>query len=345
MSMPTRKLGDDDVSAIGFGAMGIGGVGFGPTNMTFNQRLAVLDRAFELGCTFWDTANVYGESEPLIGEWFKSNPKKRDKIFLATKFGYIHVGETFGFDLSAQAAKECCKKSLELLNVDRIDLFYAHRIADGKTPIEITVGAMAELVKEGKVRYLGLSECSAAAIRRAHAVHPITAVQVEYAPITLDIEDPKIGILATCRELGISVIPWSPLGKGILTGQYKSPDGFEPGDLRSVTPRFSKENFPKVLAVADKLKSIGHRHNATAGQISLAWILAQGPDFIPIPGTKSIKYLEENIGAAYITLSDKEVAEIREVCKESGAMDALRMAPEFMSAIYQDSPPLEGYKG
>ncbi|KZO91917.1 Aldo/keto reductase [Calocera viscosa TUFC12733] len=342
-AMPTRKIGDAEVSAIGFGAMGIGGAMFGPTGMTMDERVAVLDRAYELGCTFWDTANIYGDSEVLIGEWIKRNPERRKNIFLATKFGFVLDGGSISLDLTPKAAKEWCDKSLQTLGVDVIDLFYAHRV-DPKVPIEITVGAMAELVKAGKIRYIGLSECSAKAIRRAHAVHPIAAVQLEYAPITLDIEDPKIGILDTCRELAIAVIPWSPLGKGVLTGQYKSPDEFPEGDLRKYTPRFSKENFPKVLAVADALKSIGEKHKATAGQVALAWILAQGSEFIPIPGTKSIKRLEENIGGAYIELSVEEVAEIRRRCLESGANDTLRMPEQYISDAYQDSLPLEEYK-
>ncbi|KZT55558.1 Aldo/keto reductase [Calocera cornea HHB12733] len=342
-TMPTRKIGDADVSAIGFGAMGIGGVMFGPTGMTMDERLAVLDRAYELGCTFWDTANIYGDSEALMGEWFKRNPTKRADIFLATKFGYVPDGESLGLDLSPKAVEECCEKALKVLGVDVIDLFYAHRV-DPKVPIEITVRAMAQLVASGKVRYLGLSECSAQAIRRAHAVHPIAAVQLEYAPITLDIEDPKLGILDTCRELGIAVVPWSPLGKGVLTGQYKSPDEFPEGDVRKYTPRFSAENFPKVLAIADALKRIGEAHSATAGQIALAWILAQGPEFIPIPGTKSIKRLEENVGGAYVTLLPEEVAEIRRLCLESGANDTLRMPEQYVNDAYQDSLPLDEYK-
>jgi len=215
---------------------------------------------------------------------------------------------------------------------------------DPNVPVEITVSAMAELVKEGKVRYLGISECSAQAIRRAHAIHPIAAVQVEYAPITLDIEAPSIGVLNTCKELGIAIACFTPLGKGILTGQYTSADEFPAGDYRKYMPRFSKENFPKVLVAVDALKAIGKKHGATAGQIALAWILAQGPEFFPIPGTKSIKYLEENVGAAYVKLSTEEVAEIRKLCEESGANTVLRMPAQHYTFAFQDSPPLEDYK-
>ncbi|EJT98046.1 Aldo/keto reductase [Dacryopinax primogenitus] len=340
--MPTRKIGTDDVSAIGFGMMGLGGIA-GPAG-GWEERLALLDRVFELGCTFWDNANIYGDAEPLLGEWLRRNPSKRSKVFIATKFGFKREGQKIGLDLSLQAARECCERSLKILGVETIDLFYAHRV-DPKVPVEVTVRAMAELVKEGKVRYIGLSECSASALRRAAAVHPIAAAQYEYAPITLDIEDPKIGVLKVCRELGIAVIPFSPLGKGVLTGQYKSPDEFPEGDIRRIVPRFSKENFPKILAVAGALREIGLRHQATPGQVALAWVLAQGEDFIPIPGTKSIKYLEENIGAAYVKLGPEEVEEIRRLARESGVGDALRMIEaHYNEFAYQDSLPLEDYK-
>ncbi|EJT98044.1 Aldo/keto reductase [Dacryopinax primogenitus] len=223
MSMPTRRIANTDVSTIGFGAMGIGGVTFGPTGMTLDERPAVLDRAYDLGCAFWDTANVYGDSEILIGEWFKQNPEKGRNIFLATKFGFVVDEHGVTLDLSPKAARECCDKSLKNLGVDYIDL------VDPKVPIEITVGAMADLAKE------------------AYNVYPIAAVQLEYAPITLDMENPQVGILSTCRELGIAVVPWSPLAKGVLIGQYKSPNEFPEGDLRRFTPRFSAENFTKLL--------------------------------------------------------------------------------------------------
>ncbi|KZO91918.1 Aldo/keto reductase [Calocera viscosa TUFC12733] len=348
-TMPTRKIGDAEVSAVGFGAMGIGGGVHGPTGMSLDERLKVLDRAFELGCTFWDTANIYGDSEALIGEWFRRNPEKRAKIFLATKFSFVIGGEhgapvSVSLDASPKAARENCDKSLKNLGVDKIDLYYVHSV-DPKIPIEITIAAMAELVKQGKVRYIGVSNCSAQCLRRAQAVHPIAAYQTEYAPITLDIEDPKIGVLAACRELGIAVVNHTPLSKGVLTGQVKSPDDFPEGDTRRYFPRYSKDNFPKLLAVADALKTIGEKHGATAGQVALAWILAQGTDFIPIPGTKSIKYLEENVGAAYVKLSADEVAEIRKLSEESGASDVPPIPQKFYEEFaFQDSLPLEEYK-
>jgi len=350
MSMLLRKIGDDQVSAIGLGAMGIGGFAYGSPG-TDEERLKVLDRAHELGCRFWDTANAYGDSEALIGRWFAANPAKRKDIFLATKFGFLLSPETGQhqildgkpvLDGRPENVKESCDMALKKLKTEQIDLFYIHRI-DTKVPIEITVRAMAELVKEGKVRYLGLSDPSALALRRACVVHPIAAVQVEYAPITLDIEDPKIGLLNACRELGVKIIPWSPLGRGILTGQYKSTDEFPLDDHRRYIPRFSVENFPKVLKVADTLKAVAQKHSATAGQVALAWILAQGEDFIPIPGTKNVKYLEQNVGAASIRLTNEEVGLIRKVALESGAADTMRMMAEHLEASYQDSPPLEGY--
>ncbi|KZO91926.1 Aldo keto reductase [Calocera viscosa TUFC12733] len=352
MSMPTRALGDAQVSAIGFGAMGIGGYCYGADAGSDEERFRVLDRAYELGCRFWDTANIYGDSEELIGHWFARNPEKRKDIFLATKFGFrfstilqveMQDDGRPRFDAGPENVKESCTLALKKLQVEQIDLFYAHRV-DPKVPIEITVRAMAELVKEGKVRNLGLSDPSASALRRAYAVHPIAAVQVEYAPITLDIEDPKIGLLDACRELGVKVIPWSPLGRGILTGQYRSPDEFPADDYRRYVPRFSVENFPKVLLVADTLKDIADKHGATAGQVALAWILAQGEDFIPIPGTKNIKYLEQNIGAAYVKLTQEEVAKVRKAAIDSGTADTMRMVAEHAESSFQDSPPLEGYK-
>jgi len=310
MSIPTRKLGGQaPVSEIGFGAMGIssfyGAVG------SDEERFKVLDAAHAKGCTFWDSAHIYGDSEELIGKWFKRTGKRND-IFLATKFG---IGAT-GVRGDPEFVKEQCATSLARLGVDSIDLYYQHRV-DPNTPIEITVGAMAELVKEGKVKYLGLSECSAKALRRAHAVHPIAALQIEYSPFVLDIEDPKIALLETCRELGVTVVAYSPLGRGLLTGQYKSPDDFEANDFRRTVPKFSAANFPKILDVVSRIKKIGEKHNATAGQVTLAWILAQGPEFVVIPGTKKIKYLEENLGASAVKLSTEDISAVRQIAEAS----------------------------
>ncbi|KAG0708020.1 Aldo keto reductase [Suillus ampliporus] len=350
---PTRKIGTDDVSAIGFGAMGISAY-YGQTESD-EERFKVLDKAYELGCTFWDTANVYGDSEELIGKWFKLNPEKRSKIFLATKFGILTNGSTSrGVDGSPQYVHESFAKSQKLLGVDKVDLYYLHR-PDPQTPIEETVGAMADLVKQGKVKYIGLSECTADTLRRAQKVHPISAVQVEYSPFTLDIEDSKLNILNTARELGIKIIAYSPLGRGLITGQYvsaadwqnsfghsphkkKSPDDFEPTDFRRMIPRYSKENFPNILKLADNLKGVGEQYNATAGQVALAWLLAQGDDVIPIPGTKKIKYLEENVGAIKVSLSPESVQEVRTIAEKADWVVGDRYPAGSMEALYAETP-------
>ncbi|KIL64883.1 hypothetical protein M378DRAFT_162750 [Amanita muscaria Koide BX008] len=331
----TRKIGGTPVSALGFGAMGMSAY-YGATESD-EERFKLLDTAYEEGCTFWDTADIYGDSEEVIGKWFKRTGK-RDEIFLATKFG-ITLGAKKNITGDPEYVKAAFEKSRQRLGVDVVDLYYLHR-ADTTVPIEHTVGAMAELVKEGKVRYLGLSEISSSTLRRAHAVHPISAVQVEYSPFTLEIEDEKIGLLKTCRELGVAVVAYSPLGRGLLTGQFKSPDDFEEGDHRRTIPRYSKENFPNILKLVSDLKAIGEKHGASAGQVTLAWLLAQGEDIIPIPGTKRIKYLKENLAAAQIKLTTEEVEQVREVATRSDASSVPRYAPQYLKLSFADTPPL-----
>jgi aryl-alcohol dehydrogenase-like predicted oxidoreductase len=301
------------------------------------ERFKVLDAAYENGCTFWDTADVYMDSEDLLGKWFKRTGKRND-IFLATKFG-IARQEARPVNGSPEYVKTACDKSLKRLGVDQIDLYYLHR-SDPTTPIEITVGAMAELVKEGKVKYLGLSECSANDLRRACRVHPISAIQVEFSPFCLDIEYEEIGLLKAARELGVAVIAYSPLGRGLLTGQYRSPDDFEEGDFRRMVPRFSKENFPNVLKIADGFKEMGQKHGASAGQIALSWILAQGNDFIPIPGTKKIKYLKENLDSVNVKLSKEELQAVRDLCEKADAHNGERYPAGMSGLLYKDTPPL-----
>ncbi|KAH8819153.1 NADP-dependent oxidoreductase domain-containing protein [Xylogone sp. PMI_703] len=305
----TKPLGRNgpQVTAIGFGAMSIGGA-YGQKD-TLEDKLKVLDKAHEIGETFWDTADVYFDSEEIIGKWFKRTGKRSD-IFIATKFGLV-------FENGAQAersdpayVKAACAKSLEKLGIETIDLYYCHRL-DSVTPVEKTIEAMVELKREGKIRYLGLSECSANDIRRAHAVHPISAVQIEYSPFCLDIESPNTNVLKTCRELGISVIAYSPVGRGLLTGQIKAWEDLPENDFRRITPKYSKENFPKILDLVDKIGRVAKVHNCTVAQVCLAWLLAQGEEVIPIPGTRTIKYLEENTRAAEIKLTDEEVKELR----------------------------------
>ncbi|KAI0072151.1 Aldo/keto reductase [Panus rudis PR-1116 ss-1] len=334
--LPTRKIGGTTVNAIGYGAMGLS-VGYGPFKPDA-ERLKLLDEIFALGVTFWDTADMYGDNEDLIGKWFKKTGK-RNEIFLATKFG-------LGANIPGRVVRadpeyvhEAFNKSLSRLGVDHVDLYYLHR-PDPTVPIELTVGAMAELVKAGKVKYIGLSECSADTLRRAHAVHPISALQVEYSPFTLDIEDEKIGLLKAARELGVTLIAYSPLGRGILTGRYKSPEDFDADDFRRIIPRYSKENFPNILKLVDGLKVIGERHKATAGQVALAWVLAQGEDVIPIPGTTRIENLKENLGALDVKLSPEEVLEIRQIANKAGAAQGDRYPPAMMQVLYGNTPPL-----
>ncbi|KAI6168573.1 NADP-dependent oxidoreductase domain-containing protein [Pisolithus thermaeus] len=338
-SYPTRRIGDVDVSAIGFGAMGIS-AHYGATEPD-EERFKVLDAALDHGCTFWDTANVYGDSEELIGKWFKRTGK-RDSIFLATKFGADGTKGPSGIDGSPEGAKASLERSLERLGVETIDLYYLHR-PDSEVPIEVTIGAMAEFVKAGKVKYLGISECSASTLRRAHAVHPITALQVEYSAFTLDIEDPKIGLLRTARELGITIVAYAPIGRGLITGQYKSPDDFAEDDFRRLVPRcglYSKEKFPNILKLADKLKEVGQRHDATAAQVALAWLLAQGNDIIPIPGTKRIKYLKENLDSVHVHLPPEDVQEIRRFVEKADWTVGDRYPPASMKSLYADTPEL-----
>ncbi|KAK7045309.1 Aldo/keto reductase [Favolaschia claudopus] len=333
MSSATRQLGNSTFNAIGFGAMGISTF-YGAVESD-EERFKVLDAAHAAGCTFWDSSDLYGDSEQLIGKWFKRTGKRAD-IFLCSKYGFLLP--SFEIDGSPEYTKVAIDASLKKLGVDCIDLYYLHRV-DVKTPIEHSVGAMAEAVKAGKIKHIGLSECSAETLRRAHKVHPIAAVQVEYSPFSLDIEDPKIGLLATARELGVKIVAYSPLGRGLLTGQYKSPDEFADDDFRKAIPRFSKENFPTILKLADSLKAIGTKYNnATAGQVTLAWLLSNGDDIIPIPGTKKLKYLEENMGGGKITLSKEDAEAVRKLAVEADAAPGERYPASMMAMLFADTP-------
>ncbi|KAK7041990.1 Aldo/keto reductase [Favolaschia claudopus] len=336
MSFITRRIGNSTFNAIGFGAMGISSF-YGAVESD-EERFKVLDAAHAAGCTFWDTSDVYGDSEDLLGKWFERTGKRND-IFLSSKFGFVQ--SKGGMDGTPEYVKEATEASLKKLGVDYIDMYYLHRV-DPNTPIELTVAAMAEFVKAGKVKYIGLSEVSAETLRRAHAIHPITAVQMEYSPFMLDIEDPKIAVLATARELGIKIVAYSPLGRGLVTGQYKSTDEFADDDIRKMIPRFSKENFPTILKLADGLKAIGARYdNATAGQIALAWLLAQGDDIIPIPGTKKTRYLLENVGASKIKLLKEDVDAVRKLAAEADAVPGDRYPSFMMDSVFGNTPPLQ----
>jgi aryl-alcohol dehydrogenase-like predicted oxidoreductase len=228
---------------------------------------------------------------------------------------------------------------LKRLQLDYVDLYYVHRI-DSKVPIEETMIALKELVQKGKIRYIGLSECSSDTIRRAYKIHPISAVQIEYSPFSLDIEKPEIGVLKTCQELGIAIVCYSPLGRGLLTGQIKSPDDFEQGDFRRMLPRFSKENFPKNLQLVETFKKIADKKNCTIGQLTLAWILAQGEQFFVIPGTTKIKNLEENASAVNVKLTNEDIAQIRRAC-ENADISGDRYPAQYSHTLYADSAPLK----
>ncbi|KAI3397239.1 hypothetical protein diail_11118 [Diaporthe ilicicola] len=341
MPFPTRKIGDDNVSAIGLGCMGMS---FGYTSFggyDDKESLNVLTRSADLGILFWDTSDVYGPhtNEKLIGKWFKETGRRKE-IFLATKFAnFIDSSGKMVVRGDAPYVKEACAASLERLGVDQIDLYYQHRV-DDKVPIEETVKAMAELKDEGKIRYLGLSECSAKTLRRAHAVHPIAAVQMEYSPFALEIESDQTDLLRTARELGVKIIAYSPLGRGFLTGTIKSRADLEETDSRFNHPRFSEAHFGENLKLVDALVGIAARKGVTPSQLVLAWVLAQGDDFIPIPGTKRVKYLEENAKGVEVKLSPGEVAEIRAEIEKVGGGKGERYPPLMMAKCFGDSPEL-----
>jgi len=297
-----------NVGQISLGCMGMSEF-YGPADEA--ESLAVIDAALKSGVNFFDTADVYGngKNEELLGKAMKG---RRDQFIVATKFGGVRdeQGKWIGFNASPDYVKFACDRSLQKLGTNYIDLYYLHRV-DPKTPIEDTVRAMAELVKEGKVKHLGLSEVNAKTLRRAHAVHPITAVQTEYSLWTRDPESD--GVLATCRELGIALIAYSPLGRGFLTGQFKSPDDLAADDWRRNNPRFQGENFQKNLELVEKVKEIAASKGATPAQLALAWLLAQGKDIIPIPGTKRVKYLLDNLGAVNVHLTADDMQRIKVV--------------------------------
>jgi aryl-alcohol dehydrogenase-like predicted oxidoreductase len=275
------------------------------------EAVQVIHRSLDLGCTFLDTADMYGPftNEQLVGTAIAG---RRDEVVLATKFGNERRpdGSRVGVNGKPDYVRSACDASLRRLGVDHIDLYYQHRV-DTTVPIEETVGAMGELVTAGKVRHLGMSEAAPDTLRRAYAVHPITALQTEYSLWTRDPEDN--GVLATCRELGVGFVAYSPLGRGFLTGQISSPEDLESGDFRRHHPRFQGENFQRNLDLVDKVREIAAEKGCTPGQLALAWLLAQGEDVVPIPGTKRVRYLEENLAALDVTLADGDLRRIDEV--------------------------------
>jgi aryl-alcohol dehydrogenase-like predicted oxidoreductase len=326
---PQRALGKNGplVSALGLGCMGMSEF-YGPGDES--ESIATIHRSLELGMTFLDTADIYGmgENEELVG---KAIHGKRDDVFLATKFGVVRDPRNplmRGVNGTPEYVRSSCDASLQRLGVDHIDLYYQHRV-DRNTPIEETVGELADLKRAGKILHIGLSEASVATIRRAHKVHPIAALQTEYSLWTRDPEDELLG---ATRELGVTFVAYSPLGRGFLTGQIKTPDDLAADDFRRRSPRFQGENFQKNLDLVHRVQEIALEKKCTPGQLALAWLLAQGDDIIPIPGTKRRKYLEENAGAAQVKLSAEELRRINEAAPH-GAAAGLRYPDQAMKAV------------
>jgi aryl-alcohol dehydrogenase-like predicted oxidoreductase len=305
--MQLRRLGSLQVSALGLGCMGMSEF-YGKTDE--QESIATIARALDLGCTLLDTADMYGPftNEQLVG---RAIAGRRDEVVLATKFGNERQpdGSWVGINGHPDYVRSACDASLQRLGVDVIDLYYQHRV-DKAVPIEDTVGAMAELVQAGKVRLLGLSEAAPDTIRRAHTVHPIAALQTEYS---LWEREPEDVLLPTVRELGIGFVPYSPLGRGFLTGRFRTPDDFAEGDYRRSAPRFQGENFDRNLQLVDRVKEMATEKGCTVGQLALAWLLAQGEDIVPIPGTKKRSRLEENLGAIDVTLLANDLSRLDEL--------------------------------
>ena len=327
MTLPTRTLGTDgpEVSAQGLGCMSMTDFAYGPADE--DEAVATLHRALDLGVTFLDTADVYGltENERLVG---RTIADRRDEVVLATKFGNVFRDGQRGVDGSPAYVAEACDASLDRLGVDHIDLYYLHR-PDLTVPIEDTVGAMAELVTAGKVLHLGLSEASADTVRRGAAVHPIAALQSEWSLFTRGLED---DVVPACRELGIGLVPFSPLGRGMLTGSVTDRAALADNDFRRTNPRFDEGNFQHNLALVDVVKEVAAAHGCTPGQVALAWLNAQGDDVVPIPGTKRRSYLEDNVGALDVTLTADDLEQL-------GALEPAGDRAVDMTFVNRDTPP------
>jgi aryl-alcohol dehydrogenase-like predicted oxidoreductase len=328
-SIPFRTLGSSgiNVSALGLGCMGMS-FAYGPADEA--ESLRVLRRCIELGGNFFDTAEIYGPytNEELLGRFLREVP--RESVVIATKFGFKFVnGVRAGVDSSPENVRRACDGSLSRLGIDHIDLYYQHRV-DPNVPIEETVGALKELVAAGKIRAIGLSEAHPETIRRAAKVHPVAALQSEYSLWTRDVE--TNGVLAACRELGIAFVPYSPLGRGFLTGAIQKPSDLDPSDWRLSNPRFAQEVFESNLKLAEAVKKLAAKKNCTPARFALAWVLAQGNDMIPIPGTKRLKYLEDNMGALAVQLTEADLKQTNETFDELKVAGE-RYTPEMMTMV------------
>ncbi|KAF8633109.1 hypothetical protein AX15_001492 [Amanita polypyramis BW_CC] len=332
--MLLRKIGKSIIPAIGYGTGGIGVPGYGPLQ-PFEDRLKVFDYLYESGCVHWDTADIYGQGEALVGEWIRRTGK-RDDIFVATKIGLTPQG-TRG---DPTYIREAAERSLKNIGVQYLDLLYQQRV-DPNTPIELTIKAMAELVVEGKVRYIGLSDPSVKTLRRAHAVHPIAAVQVEFSPLVLDANQPPHDLIQAAKELGIAIVIYSPLARGLITGRFTSPAQFEPTDYRLGIPRYSKENFPGILKAVSEIESISKPHDATPGQVTLAWTLGQGDNFFVIPGSRDVGRIKENLESYNVKLSGEDAQRLWDVARAtSKIVVGDRDTPLGSAAAFLDTPPL-----
>ncbi|CAH0041293.1 unnamed protein product [Clonostachys rhizophaga] len=336
--VPTTRLGDNGpaVPVLGLGLMGLSKGPYGPIPSD-DERLAFLDRAFELGYTFWDSADLYGDSEELIGKWFKRTGK-RDQIFVSTKFGFVKGSKTLEVDSSGAYCKKACDECLKNLGIDSIDLFYMHH-ANHNTPIEETMRALAELKAEGKIKHIGLSGISAATLRRAVKIAPVAAVQTDYSPFNLEIEQAHSGhLLNACRELQIPVVAAMPLARGMLTNRFASGDALTEGeDMRSkLIPRFHDGNREKNVEIAKQYQELADKKGCSVAQLSLAWLRKQGGDIIPIPGTKQIKYLEDNWASLNVELTAEEEAEVRKL-SETAELAGYHLPPAFANFLFGDT--------
>ncbi|PCH34484.1 Aldo/keto reductase [Wolfiporia cocos MD-104 SS10] len=343
---PTRQIGANGpyVSALGFGAMGMG-AWYGKTDEV--EAYKTLTYAADRGVTFWDTADVYGTSEEMIGKWF-TETGRREEIFLATKFGSMDMsGPTIVWTPKSTPSyiRTQLERSFKALQTDYIDLYYQHRV-DPNVPIEVVLETLRPYMESGKIRYLGLSECSIEVLRRAKAVpgvgEKVVVCQMEYSPFTLEIE--TSGFVAAARELGVAIVAYSPLGRGLITGRYKSRKDFDADDVRLLMPRFSDENLPKNVALARTFADVAQKYDATPSQAALAWILAVHPDFVPIPGTRSVARLEENAKAAEIQLSEKDVKLLSKAVREADVVGE-RYSAQIASMMVDQCIELSQWKG